>query len=559
MHSATASAEASAPPARTLGGFAIGEPLRQTLCAAVFRAERAGVAATIHVVHPALAAHPDVVRAIVDQAPRAAAVVGVPNLGATLGGGVEDGALYVLTEAEDGPPLTEVLARKHASDGAGLPPRGAGHIVSLVAAALGQAGLVHGALTADSIIVGRTSGVVLADLALGPAMAAAIAAGLVEVPAGVAPEAVRGAAPAVAADVYGLGALLYHALVGRPLARGGPRPSEVAAGVPPEADELIARACAERPERRFASGTALRELVVDVLVAAEDEAGASGTAAARQVTLPPALIAAMEDPYERWLVNKGRIDFGPFAMKQIVEQILGGQILHGHVLFDNEAGGRAAVDEHPLLGPLVEAARQARDDARRANAEVKQQASERKRGVALYGVIGLGVTAAALTAWFVVDKLTTATRKEVAGVATVAEASLDVKVSAPKAPPKKAASARRGGGGGGGDRGGGDGDENLTLDMSDDGDGGSETLDMDTVYGVYARYGAQLGRCLFKTGASSAQISIIINGPTGKVTWVKVNGTQSGPLHGCLSGVLRSMKFPTIDGPRTRAEFEIGV
>jgi len=40
---------------------------------------------------------------------------------------------------------------------------------------------------------------------------------------------------------------------------------------------------------------------------------------------------------------------------------------------------------------------------------------------------------------------------------------------------------------------------------------------------------------------------------------VRVNGESSGALHSCLSGVLRSMKFPSVDGPRTRAEFEIGL
>lgn len=105
--------------------------------------------------------------------------------------------------------------------------------------------------------------------------------------------------------------------------------------------------------------------------------------AATQIAIPPALEAAMQDTHEKWLVSKGRFDFGPFNMKAIVDQILHGQIHHGHVLMDKDEGGRAKVDEHPLLGPLVDAAKQARDDARRAHAEVKQQASERKRGVAL--------------------------------------------------------------------------------------------------------------------------------------------------------------------------------
>jgi hypothetical protein len=82
---------------------------------------------------------------------------------------------------------------------------------------------------------------------------------------------------------------------------------------------------------------------------------------------------------------------------------------------------------------------------------------------------------------------------------------------------------------------------------------------MGTVFSVYSRYGNRLGGCLQKTGSSSANISIIIDGPSGKVNWARVNGESSGGLHACVSGVLRSMKFPSINGPRTRAEFDIGI
>jgi hypothetical protein len=40
---------------------------------------------------------------------------------------------------------------------------------------------------------------------------------------------------------------------------------------------------------------------------------------------------------------------------------------------------------------------------------------------------------------------------------------------------------------------------------------------------------------------------------------MRVNGESSGSLHACLSGVMRAMKFPSINGPRTRAEFDIGI
>ena len=82
---------------------------------------------------------------------------------------------------------------------------------------------------------------------------------------------------------------------------------------------------------------------------------------------------------------------------------------------------------------------------------------------------------------------------------------------------------------------------------------------MGEVYKVYSRYGGQLGGCLAQTGQHQANIYINIDGPSGRVQFVKINGKQSGPLYGCLNGVLRRMKFPSINGPRTRAEFDIAM
>lgn len=551
-----------------VGGWTVGARLRTTLLTEVFRATRGDVQATLHLVHPALATAPGVAEAIAAQAPRAATVADDRNLARVLGGGDDGGTLYLVTEAESGPTLREILARKHAASGAGLPARGAGNVAMLVAQGLQAAHVGHGALSSEGVLVARSGRIAVVDLALGPAVAAAVAAGLVPAPGWLAPELARGEPPTAVSDVYGLGALLYEALVGKPLARGGPRPSEVGKGVPPEIDDIIARACAERPDRRFGSVAAMRELILDTLCRgleeeAEDEDGEhtaqiQALPEAKAVPIPPALEAAMQAPDERWLVSKGRFDFGPFTMRGVVDQIVTGHVHHGHVLFDKDEGGRTKVEDHPLLGPLVEAARAAREDARRAQAEVSHQARERKRGVALYGFIAAGVLAAAGGAYLVVGALSAAKGRKVAGAGAVAEARLTATVSAPKAPERKA-----GGGGGGGARrtggGGGGGDENLALDLSGDDDGGSEQLDMDTIYRVYSRAGGALGGCLARTGSSAAAISFIIEGPTGRVTWAKVNGQQSGPLYTCLFGVLRGLKFPAVDGPRTRAEFEISL
>ena len=82
---------------------------------------------------------------------------------------------------------------------------------------------------------------------------------------------------------------------------------------------------------------------------------------------------------------------------------------------------------------------------------------------------------------------------------------------------------------------------------------------MDKVFAVYSTRGAQLGGCLQSTGSRAANIGIIIEGPSGRVKWCKVNGQQSGPLFNCINRVMRNMSFPPIHGPRTRAEFDINL
>ena len=118
--------------------------------------------------------------------------------------------------------------------------------------------------------------------------------------------------------------------------------------------------------------------------------------------------------------------------------------------------------------------------------------------------------------------------------------------------------AQKGGNGEGSNRTGRNGDD-LTLDMSGDDDDASETLDLGTIHSVYSRQGAALGRCLSGNGGGSANISFIIHGPTGRVTLVRVNGKQDGGLATCITKVMKSLAFPTINGPRTRAEFDISM
>jgi hypothetical protein len=174
----------------------------------------------------------------------------------------------------------------------------------------------------------------------------------------------------------------------------------------------------------------------------------------------------------------------------------------------------------------------------------------------LYGMIAVGVIGAAAAVTLIIRSVQHDDGgQKVAAVSALDGASLKVKVSPPKTPPAvhRKAGARRTAGAAPGNA-----SETLALDLSDDSDE-TETLDMGAVFGVYSRYGGKLGGCLQSTGEHAANIGIIIDGPSGRVTWVKINDKQAGPLYSCLGGVLRGMQFPKIHGPRTRAEFDISM
>ena len=584
-------------PGLQLGDFRIVAPLWPLRIADAYRAEGPAGPATLYVIHAQVAAHPAVREHIVAGTRVAAALPEHRHLVRTLAAGITGDLLWLATEEVDGSLVRDLLAKKRAAGAAGLGLRAAGNLITGITNALVE--VHHGAIADESIAVSRTGRVRVIDLALGPGTLAAMMAGLIPFTASAPPESHEGVLASAAGDVFSIGALLYEVLVGRPLERGGPRPSDVVPDVNRQIDEVVARACHREPEKRFGRVDVLGEVVSEALnrggammtsavpalerqpaleqvslateiagpaptpvtaaasgpmAAAASPAMAAGMSGGMQ--LDRVLAAALADSTEKWLISKGKLDYGPFSLAEVVKQIEKGDIVGGNVIMDKDTGARADVAKHPLLGPMVEMARQRRDDQRRAQAEVAVQRKDKGRGFLLYGLILLGLAAVGGAAYFIINSTRAAEKAKIDGVSALEGASLKVTVSMPKKPPPPAG-GRRGGGGGGG--GGNQGAENLALDMSDEGDEGGETLSMDRVYGVYSKYGGQLGGCMQSSGESSANIYINIDGKSGRVSFVRINGKTSGALFGCMARVLKSMKFPAINGPRTRAEFDISM
>ncbi|MBL8620279.1 MAG: protein kinase [Myxococcales bacterium] len=189
------------------------------------------------------------------------AIVGVYEAGR-----FRDGEAFYAMRRVQGRSLAEVIAELPGlGDRLALLPN-----LTIVAEALAYAhsrGVIHRDVTPANILVGAFGETVLIDWGLAADAASqhvgappadvyrrgeiALTDYGVGTPGYVAPEQLRGNAPDAAADIFGLGATLYHLLAGRPPPTADRRP--LPAEVPPPLAALVARAMAERPSERFAT------------------------------------------------------------------------------------------------------------------------------------------------------------------------------------------------------------------------------------------------------------------------------------------------------------------
>jgi serine/threonine-protein kinase len=139
----------------------------------------------------------------------AAAAVSHPALPAVYDFDLEAEQPYVVTARADGRSLAALLAA-----GETLAPEDAARLGQQAAealAALHRAGLTHGSLTPESLLLTDDGALWLLDAEQPPAPATSLEAARYA-----APEVLCGASPEPAADVYALAAVLYHGLAGQP-------------------------------------------------------------------------------------------------------------------------------------------------------------------------------------------------------------------------------------------------------------------------------------------------------------------------------------------------------
>jgi hypothetical protein len=271
--------------------------------------------------------------------------------------------------------------------------------------------------------------------------------------AALAPEVLKANAPGNArATVFALGAMLYEAVCGTPVGPGMRRPRDVNSELPEALEHLLAKALvadpAHRPDDLGALASAMHHLApkksspppdadvskldradgfeVDVSLsimpperapgveppppslpeppsapAARPAAAPAPQAPKAPVTRDPTRQLAVlkgrleSDPRPRYVVNKERMDHGPFSAVELLQQIASHKFVGKDILRDELTGGSKTIDEWEEFAPFAQHARMHRDIAHEKKEVAKVEKAEKKAGAAKF-IVGIVMAVALL-------------------------------------------------------------------------------------------------------------------------------------------------------------------
>jgi serine/threonine protein kinase len=486
------------------------------------------------------------------------------NLATLVAWGLDGNHVYVASEAVDGASLRQIFdARRNEGNVIGL--NHAHVLLGHVANALDSvhSALIHGGVNPAAIRVTGAGRVKLTDLGLSRALPALARRGGPDSNshgAYLAPELSAGEEPSPAADVYSLAAILYEMLTGHAPASPLWPPSQVNSAVPPAVDAVVARGLAPLPETRFSRP---RELVDALGAVLASMAGSSPAAAAPpkpvRLTMGKSFSVAdavrLTEEYERWLIQKDKLDFGPFSLAQVMAQMDKGIFTGDDIIVDVDSGDRQRIREHPQLIEFTRLNERRLEAQRRAQAERAHEHVERKKGRWTLLIIGTAVLAlAGGLAWFIHKRVAA---KDDVLASRVSEADVDaflkeVKISFPE---HKRGVHRSGPGGVAGRAE----DFNNNMDLGDVSQGGGDAiLDEGTIDRVMHANYRRLVPCIMGRGVPTIEVDFVVQ-PTGRVKAVRVNGQGKGPLPMCILNQMQSFGFPAYKGKSTIASWSMSI
>jgi hypothetical protein len=293
-------------------------------------------------------------------------------------------------------------------------------------------------------------------------------------------------------------------------------------------------------------------------------AQAAAKAAGLPEPAPPADLVDEND--ERWLVQKDRLDFGPYSLIEVRRRIENAEFLGDHFIVDQQTGMRRRIRDLPALRDFVREGEVRREQIRREAADTVHKKQERRRfGMLALIVVGVLALGGGTVAYVVVYRQAPVNTTQI----TIADKGegLDrdmkemlaaIQISSSIEEGKK---RRRGGGRRvGGRAGGAEGPDVINLgDVSKD--GGDEQASPEDINNVMRSNFRSLAACMLEArrrdpGLRKVDINFDVHGD-GSARNIRVNGSSGDALTGCIAGRMAGFRFPRYTGPKTRARWDM--
>ena len=281
--------------------------------------------------------------------------------------------------------------------------------------------------------------------------------------AALAPELLRAGSPGgPRASVFAVGAMLYEAVTGTPVGPGMRRPRDVDPSLPEALEHLLAKALvadpSHRPDDLGALASAMHHLApmksivppeadeskldhgddgfeVDInlsimpperptgtpgpppslpqapLVIQNAPVAAKPAPAAPVIKDPTRELATLKarleaDPRPRYVVNKDRMDHGPFSAVELLQQIGSNKFVGKDGLRDELTGGSKTIEEWEEFAPFAQHAHIHRDIAKEKKEVAIVEKAEKKAGAAkiVFGIV-LAVALVSVGVVFVIKQV----------------------------------------------------------------------------------------------------------------------------------------------------------
>jgi len=536
------------------------------------------------------------------------------NIRAVLGMGKEaDGSIYIASEWVEGQSLRNVL-QKRIEANKKFSFKGAYNIMGHVCNALSfahQKSAFHGTLCPSSIIVNNAGRIKIGGWELPVDIASkALQTSKNTETVFWAPEIVKSSNCDKLADIYSLGALFYELITGVAPERPLKAPSVL--GFSKDVDTVIARCMAGVSNQRYSDPASVKsaisqlvnteeteatkeesddDLSIDVVVSDSlipppaQERSTANSSMLNAPGLPPppggdsspdmgrvsnidmgALLGSLgKSESAHWMVQKDKFDHGPFSDRELVQQIMSGEVLGKHSLLDMDNGVRKKVRSWGHFNEYLEQYRVSKKKREEAAALEKTKRSE-KRGTAFTALIVGGIiTVIAVVGGGFIYNLKF--RKETKIVPDDVVAALDsgeikLKYGGSKGKRKKGRGKR--GRGKPGTKGyiadGLSAEEamQLAVDIGDlKNSGGQKQLTEQDILAIMDRKVRRFLPCMSGQSVSRVDIDLVIGGDGRVIGATAKQG--SSKLKQCVQNKVRSIKFPASSAPRTAASwyFEI--